>query len=209
MSTVFNWKTRIKASTIFLLNQVKTRLTNADEALRDAILKMSQSKPAMDAMGQSLAAALQPILQAAFRDMFSGILVPSYERSTQNLFSSVSTTFNKGCKEYENQLKHHVGKQLEPLAKDIRETVAKMSSQQPTFEKSLRDMELRILANVKDLVAQEVRQALVLHSANLSRSLSATPTLASGHLGHPGVSPSVQTYQDLLVNKSCRSIYAS
>ena len=65
---------------------MKQRLTKADDSLRDAILKMSQSKPAMEAMGQSLAVALQPVLQAAFRDIFANIVLPGFERSTQNLF---------------------------------------------------------------------------------------------------------------------------
>ena len=66
----------------------------------------------MDGMGQTLALSLQPVLQAAFRDIFANVLVPAFERSTHNLFSSVATTFNKGCKDYEAQLKHHVGKQV-------------------------------------------------------------------------------------------------
>ena len=116
--------------------------------------------------------------------------------------SSVATTFNKGCKEYETQLKHHVGKQLEPLAKDIRDTVAKMSTLQsakdarPPLDKTLREMEVRLLATMKDLVAQEVRQALALHSANLTRSLSATPIIAASQLSVP---PPVPTYQDIQV----------
>jgi enhancer of mRNA-decapping protein 4 len=87
-------------------------LSTADNSLREAILKMSQSKQAMDAMGQSLAATLQPILQAAFKDTFATVIVPAFERSTQHLFTSVATTFNKGCKDYEGQLKQHLGKQV-------------------------------------------------------------------------------------------------
>ena len=73
---------------------------------------MAQSKPALEALGQALALAVQPVLQSAFKDMFITVLVPGFERSTQNLFTSVATTFNKGCKEYEGQLKQHVGKQV-------------------------------------------------------------------------------------------------
>ena len=93
-------------------SQVKTRLASADESLRDSVAKMCQSKPVMDGMGQSMALSLQPVLQAAFKDIFAGVLVPAFERSTQNLFASVATTFNKGCKDYEAQLKLHVGKQV-------------------------------------------------------------------------------------------------
>ena len=126
--------------------------------------------------------------------------------------SSVATTFNKGCKEYETQLKHHVGKQLEPLAKDIRDTVTKMSTLQsakdarPPLDKTLREMEVRLVATIKDLVGQEVRQALAIHSANLSRSLSATPTIAASQMG---LSPAVPTFQDIQVHFCPDQINAS
>ena len=54
------------------------------------------------------------------------------------------------------------------MAKDIRETAAKLSAkeaQHQSFDKSLRDLE----ANLKEIVMQEVRQALVIHSANITR----------------------------------------
>jgi len=73
---------------------------------------MAISKPAMDALSQSLAATLQPGIQSAFRDIFANVVVPAFERSTQNLYASVATTFNKGCKDYEGHLKHHVAKQV-------------------------------------------------------------------------------------------------
>jgi hypothetical protein len=58
------------------------------------------------------------------------------------------------------------------LAKDIRDSVAKMAvlssskdGQHQLVEKSLREMELRLLAAMKEMVANEVRQALIIHSA--------------------------------------------
>ena len=58
------------------------------------------------------------------------------------------------------------------MAKDIRDSVAKMAvlnssndGQQQSVEKSLREMELRLLAAMKEMVAQEVQKALIINSA--------------------------------------------
>lgn len=187
-----------------LTREVKNRLTKADDSLREAIMKMAQSKSAMDSMAQALAATIQPSLQSAFRDMFSNILVPAFEKSTQTLFTSLNGSFNKGCREYEAQLKQHVGRQLDPVSKEIRESLEKVASQQASsrdqqilVEKSLRELEIRLLAGMKDLVVQEVRQALAIHSANLTGSLSATPTLSPAQIGNSGLVPAVPTFQEL------------
>ena len=36
------------------------------------------------------------------------------------MFVQLSTTFNKGLKEYEGQLKSHVSKQLDPVVKELK-----------------------------------------------------------------------------------------
>ena len=62
--------------------------------------------------------------------------------------------------------------QLEPLAKDLRDCVAKMASKEgPQVDKSLRELESRLVASMKEMVSQEVRQALIIHSASLTRSV--------------------------------------
>ena len=63
---------------------------------------------------------MTPAIHASFKDALTATLVPAFEKSSQNMFVQLSTTFNKGLKEYEGQLKSHVSKQLDPVVKELK-----------------------------------------------------------------------------------------
>ena len=123
-----------------LNKDVHGKVLKADLHLKDAINKMAISKAVIENVSNSLAryldmdlitypnitllkfysSALTPAIHASFKDALTATLVPAFEKSSQNMFVQLSTTFNKGLKEYEGQLKSHVSKQLDPVVKELK-----------------------------------------------------------------------------------------
>ena len=43
----------------------------------------------------ALSQSLTPILQSSFREVFTTVVIPGFERATQNLYANLSTSFTK------------------------------------------------------------------------------------------------------------------
>ena len=53
-------------------------------------LKLSQSK-----IFSALAQSLTPVLQSSFREVFTTVVIPGFERATHNLYANLASTFTK------------------------------------------------------------------------------------------------------------------
>ena len=53
----------------------------------------------VEAVGVAAGNAIQAPMQAAYREAFQNIVIPSFERTTQNMFQQVTDTFQRGTKE--------------------------------------------------------------------------------------------------------------
>ena len=56
-------------------------------------------QPTVEAIGLAAGNSIQKPVQAAYRETFQNIVIPSFERATQNMFQQVSDVFQKGTKE--------------------------------------------------------------------------------------------------------------
>ena len=53
----------------------------------------------VDAIGMAAGNAIQKPVQAAYRETFQNIVIPSFERATQNMCQQVTEVFQAGTKE--------------------------------------------------------------------------------------------------------------
>jgi enhancer of mRNA-decapping protein 4 len=53
----------------------------------------------MEVLGNSAATALQPSVQLVYKDIFTNLVVPSFEKSCQSMFQQINESFSKGTKE--------------------------------------------------------------------------------------------------------------
>ncbi|TRY77269.1 hypothetical protein TCAL_06947 [Tigriopus californicus] len=151
------------------------RSVKSDLALKDAVGKMVQSRPVCDNIGQSVANSITPFLQTAFRNAFTHVIVPSFEKSIQAMMVQISSTFMKGVKEHETQLNAHMAKLreeqhqgvVEPLVKELRGALGNVD---------------HIVTSVQRAVASEVNEAF---AQSPLRSQSATPSI-TGSANNPG-----------------------
>merc|ERR1719414_2189182 len=147
-----------------LQHHMRQEAAKSDASLRDAISKMAHSKTAMDAMGLALTNSLAPILQASFKDLFTSVVTPAFERSMQNLFSNLSQSFTKGTKEYEAVLKS----QSAVLTKEVREAVRILERSKAN---QANDID-KTITGFRDVLVSEMREV-----ARQQRSLSGTPVM--------------------------------
>ena len=53
-------------------------------------IKISNSK-----IFSALAQSLTPVLQSSFREVFTTVVIPGFERATHNLYANLASTFTK------------------------------------------------------------------------------------------------------------------
>ena len=141
-----------------LAKEVHGKVLKSDLQLKDAIAKLASNRSVTEGIANNVAASLTPSLHATFKDALISTLVPAFERSIQTLFAQLATTFNKGLKDYESQLRSHVNKQLEPVIKDL-----KLQDK----SKNVNELEKK-LTNV-------IRHEFTRHMNNTPQSSPATP----------------------------------
>ena len=152
-----------------LNKDVHGKVLKADLQLKEAVQKMASSKAVVENVANSLASALTPAIHASFKDALTATLVPAFEKSSQNMFVQLSSTFNKGLKEYESQLKTHVNKQLDPVVKDLKD------------KRAINEMEKKLVSTIKtELRAVNNRSA-------------ASPNVASSSPSGPEVQAQIKT----------------
>ena len=109
-----------------LNKEVNSKVLKADLQMKEALNKLVSSRAVNDSIANSIASVLAPAIHASCKDALISSVIPAFERSMQNLFSQLATTFNKGVKEYDGQFKTHVNKQIEPIVKELKDSAHRM-----------------------------------------------------------------------------------
>ena len=152
-----------------LAKEVHGKVLKSDLHLKDAIAKLASNRSVTEGIANNVAASLTPSLHATFKDALTSTLVPAFERSIQTLFAQLATTFNKGLKDYESQLRVHVNKQLEPMIKDLKS--AATAAAHAGDKSKTNDLEKK-LTNI-------IRNEFTRHMNSTPQSSPATPGPAS------------------------------
>jgi len=144
-----------------------------EQALREAVSKMTHSRHLTEGLGMSLAQALTPTLQASFRDIFASVLTPAFERALQNMLNNLGQTFTKGTRDYETVIR----KEVHQLTNQVKEAVRNLEKSRGNQSSEIE----RALSGFQETILQEIRE-----NARAQRSLSATPVSGSGGSGTNG-----------------------
>jgi hypothetical protein len=76
--------------------EIVDKLQTIENVLKDNITKMFKSKTFMDNITQSLSQSLQSTIVNTYRDTFQKIIIPSFEKSCQNMYQQINQIFKKG-----------------------------------------------------------------------------------------------------------------
>ncbi|XP_048253364.1 enhancer of mRNA-decapping protein 4-like isoform X2 [Haliotis rufescens] len=200
------------------------KLTATDVLLKDNIAKMVRSRQTVEAIANATGSAIQAPIQAAYREAFQNMVVPSFERASQSMFLQVNEAFQRGTTEYAGQLEGHlerirqrhqesrdpIVKQLQSLVDNFQVTSGEMKTEilntlqselNTSLQNALANLQEKTLNHVREAVKEEVSVAVREHGASLSdqlmnyvRSGAATPVQISPDLGH------LQTLRTSVIN---------
>ncbi|XP_041375558.1 enhancer of mRNA-decapping protein 4-like isoform X2 [Gigantopelta aegis] len=181
------------------------KLTATDSLLKDNIGKMVRSRQTVEAIANAAGNMIQAPIQAAYRESFQNLVVPSFERATQTMFQQVNEAFQRGTAEYTTQLEAHlehtrqrqqeardpVIKELQSLVESFRSSSEQIKHDVITtiqndlasmLQHTLANLQEKTLSHVRAVVKEEVGVAVREHSVNISdqfmnyvRSGAATP----------------------------------
>jgi enhancer of mRNA-decapping protein 4 len=65
----------------------------------------------MEVLGNSAVTALQPAIQHTYKELFTSLVMPSFEKSCQSMFQQINESFSRGTKEYIQTLESYFDKQ--------------------------------------------------------------------------------------------------
>lgn len=154
-----------------LHQELAQKLTATDALLKDNIGKMVRSRQTTEAIGLAAANALQTPIQAAYREAFQNIVIPNFDRATQNMFQQVNEAFTKGTKEYIRTLESHLDqiKQKHTEARDP--IIAQMRKLVDTFQSSAETMQETIGETLKSQIHKEMQTSFLSLQETLIRSV--------------------------------------
>ncbi|VDI24652.1 enhancer of mRNA-decapping protein 4 [Mytilus galloprovincialis] len=154
-----------------LHQELAQKLTATDSLLKDNIGKMIRSKQTTEAIGLAAGNALQTPIQAAYREAFQNIVIPNFDRATQNMFQQVNEAFTKGTKEYIRTLETHLDviKQKHTEARDP--IVAQMRKLADSFQTSAESMKAQVTASIQSQVQSEMQNSFLSLQETLIRAV--------------------------------------
>ncbi|XP_014769268.1 enhancer of mRNA-decapping protein 4 isoform X2 [Octopus bimaculoides] len=158
-----------------LTREVAQKLSASDAILKENLAKLVRNRQTIEAIGSSVGAAIEVPIQTAYRESFQNIVIPNFERTSQNMYNQVHDTFQKGTKEYLVQLQQHleVGRrrQMEvwdPVVSQLQSTVEMFKGSTEhlhthllsVLEKKLETVVTQSLKGLKDTLLQHVREVV-------------------------------------------------
>lgn len=69
---------------------------SVDKGVKDSLARYFGQERIAEAVTKSLLASLQPLVVESFRGVFANMVVPGFERASQNLFVQLHQTFQQG-----------------------------------------------------------------------------------------------------------------
>merc|ERR1719427_615381 len=101
------------------------KLQASNAIMKESVTKTMSSKEMVDNIASTTASAIHNHLSSALADILFKTVIPSFERSCQNMFLQLSNTYNKGmdetCSKLEKQLQYRLKPEQDRLQSLIKE----------------------------------------------------------------------------------------
>jgi enhancer of mRNA-decapping protein 4 len=99
-----------------------SKLSGTNQAIRDQIDQTLNGKEC----SKSISKAVESAVQGVHRSTMESSVIPRFERSTQDMFNQLSTSFNKGTDEYISRLEKSLERRVRAETSSIESTIAKV-----------------------------------------------------------------------------------
>ncbi|XP_077144240.1 enhancer of mRNA-decapping protein 4 isoform X2 [Ranitomeya variabilis] len=211
---------------------IGAKLTSVEGSLKENIAKMVKSKSITDAIGRSVADALNITIHTAYREAFQHTTLPAFEKGCQSMFQQINSSFKQGTQEYLQQLENHLKTQkaidqqiseplvaqLQQLMDSLQSTTDQLSSNlsgnvrtevQQQLHIAVANMQDSILCQVQRIIKEEVNHAMKEQQAAVTssimhamRSAAGTPIPSSHHDYHSQQTQIMQLLQQGHLNQA-------
>ncbi|XP_044516509.1 enhancer of mRNA-decapping protein 4 [Gracilinanus agilis] len=150
-----------------LSGTVAAKLTAVEGTLKENVTKLVKSKNLTDTIARATTDTLQGPMQAAYREAFQSIVLPTFEKSCQAMFQQINDSFKLGTQEYLQQLENHM-KSRKAREQEAREPVlAQLRGLVGTLQSATEQM----AATVSSSVRAEVQHQLHIAVSNMQESI--------------------------------------
>ena len=147
--------------------EMTQKLTSTDHLLKENISKLVHSKSVMEVLANAAVTALQPAVQNTYKEVFTNLVMPSFEKSCHTMFQQINETFSKGTREYLQSLEAYFDKQRrqQEKGKDIISQIQTLSDSLQTSQESLTSV-------IREEVESHVRKGLLNIQDSLNKTVS-------------------------------------
>lgn len=166
-----------------LSRDLADKIRSIENTLKDTMSKIFKSKSTIDTMSQSITNSMQGVIVNSYRETFQKFIVPNFEKSCQNMYQQVNSSFSKGTQDYLAEF-DHLAKQQKKLLEDHKEPLINQiklyseqmnlhgkqvasemaNSLQQQFDAHLRTtnavLQDTIISSVKAIVKEEIQHAM-------------------------------------------------
>ncbi|XP_058818237.1 enhancer of mRNA-decapping protein 4 homolog isoform X2 [Topomyia yanbarensis] len=122
---------QIEQMTHLIKMDVGAKLNNSDVLFRTTMEKMCRTQTFLDTMSTAVQAGVRKTLERTFHESIRNVMLPGYEKFSQELFRQLNTAFSAGTKEYVQKMDQHMAqnKQVTDRTNELIELVQKVPEQ--------------------------------------------------------------------------------
>ncbi|XP_055597702.1 enhancer of mRNA-decapping protein 4 homolog isoform X2 [Uranotaenia lowii] len=191
----------------FTMSIEQQLLQKFDSALQEGVQKTMRNQVTIDAIGNSVYKSVRKAMETSFHEALRNIILPNYERCSQELFWQLNKEFSAGLKEYlektetyiscrkvneefETALKEQFNKLRQNLTVNDLVQPASVAALRKELSNDFKEFQGNLLKMIRENVRTEIEkgleaQASTLEDSVLSAVRSQAQTPAPAILDHP------------------------
>jgi len=147
-------------------SQIAHKLRDADQIVRESVLKMVSNHGFQESISKSVAQTLQPVIAQSYKEVI-GANLPGVERMLKQVLSNVNETFIAGTREYETALRGRLEAsevsqrdEISPYLRDIMRSVGNLTAAQNKLSNQLAEVTNRLDTELPNTVAEIVKKEI-------------------------------------------------
>ncbi|XP_037024595.1 enhancer of mRNA-decapping protein 4 homolog isoform X1 [Bradysia coprophila] len=169
-----------------ILTDVGQKLRSCDQVIKESIMNVTSSKASMETFGNAVVVGIQGGLQKTYIDTLKTTIIPSYERTTEELFRQIQSIFLQGTKSYTKQFDAYMS-QYQPLHDETSSMLLSVPEQlksageasiatctnriQTDISKDLKALQVNLVKTVRDSVKKEIQKGFESHANSINESV--------------------------------------
>lgn len=129
--------------------ELAEKLKATENALKDSVVKIVKSKTLVDSISQSVGNTIQATVLNLYRDTFQKVIIPSFEKSCQNMYQQINATFKKGTDEYLQEFDNFLKQQRKTYEEQKDPLINQIKQYNDGFQTNMQQLSTTLMNNFK------------------------------------------------------------